>query len=182
MLAMTRRGASHFATASGGMSLIEVLVALAVVSVGMIGIASLVLHGLRAGHTALLRTQAVNLVSDMQERIRANPGAGGAYDCAAYPGGPSERNCAPGAGVPQASSCTPSELAEDDLARWQNAARGALPFTGADPCEANVVYVPPSAPDALSRYRVSVSWPQRGGGAPAVYRSDILLASPPGMH
>ena len=41
----------------------EVLVALVVMSVGMLGIAALYLEGLRAGRTALYRTTAVTLAS-----------------------------------------------------------------------------------------------------------------------
>ena len=62
-----------------GFSLVEVLVALIVLSVGMLGIASLYVDSLRAGRTALLRTQAVFLATDMADRIRANPTAGAAY-------------------------------------------------------------------------------------------------------
>ena len=42
-------------TRSKGFSLVEVLVALVVMSVGMLGIAALYLEGLRAGRTALRR-------------------------------------------------------------------------------------------------------------------------------
>lgn len=56
-----------------GMSLVEVLVALVVLSIGLLGIAQVLIHGMRTSHAALLRTQAVNLVADMAERIRANP-------------------------------------------------------------------------------------------------------------
>jgi type IV pilus assembly protein PilV len=48
-----------------GMSLIEVLVALVVLSIGLLGIAQVLIHGMRTSH--------VNLVADMAERIRANP-------------------------------------------------------------------------------------------------------------
>ena len=60
------------ATADKGFTLVEVLVALVVMSVGMLGIAALYLEGLRAGRTALYRTTAVNLAADMADRIRAN--------------------------------------------------------------------------------------------------------------
>jgi prepilin-type N-terminal cleavage/methylation domain-containing protein len=56
-----------------GMSLIEVLVALVILSVGLLGIAQVLIHGMRVSHAALLRTHAVNLVADMSDRIRANP-------------------------------------------------------------------------------------------------------------
>jgi len=51
---------------------VEVLVALIVLSIGMLGIAALYLEGLRATRDALVRTQAVALTADMADRIRAN--------------------------------------------------------------------------------------------------------------
>src|SRR5690606_6066565 len=98
-------------------SLVESLVALVVVGVGLLGLGQLTLTGLRESASALARTRAVYRVADMMERIRANPNAQDAFDCASYSTGPSERGCAP-SGVP-ASNCTARELAEDDLARWQ---------------------------------------------------------------
>lgn len=168
-----RRGRSPVANFPG-MALIEALIALLVVAIGMMGIASLILQSLRESEAALAQTQAVNLVSDMQERIRANPGAGAAYDCAAYSSGPAERGCAPASGA--GSNCTPPELAEDDLARWQSSVSVALPSSGAGLCEANVIYVAPGSAAEASKYRISVSWRQRNGGTPAVYQSDLVLA------
>ena len=55
------------------------MVALVVVSVGMIGIAGLYGQGLSAGRTALYRTQAVNLAADMADRIRVNRLGGANY-------------------------------------------------------------------------------------------------------
>ena len=59
-----------------GFSLVEAMVALMVLSIGMLGIAGLYVESLRAGRTAIYRTQAINLASDMAERIRANAQAG----------------------------------------------------------------------------------------------------------
>jgi type IV pilus assembly protein PilV len=161
-----------------GMSLVECLVALVVLAIGMLGMASLILEGLRTAHLALLRTQAVNLVSDMMERIRANPSAGRAYECASYAAGPSERGCAR-TDVISGASCTPAELAEDDLARWQSTVRSVLPVESVDLCAANVAYTEAGAADAPSQYRVSVSWQQRDEPAPLAYESDLLLVPSP---
>jgi type IV pilus assembly protein PilV len=164
-----------------GFSLIECLVALVVLAMGMLGTATLILEGLRNAHLALLRTQAVNLVSDMIERIRANPSAGPAYECAAYTagaadaGGPAEHGCASNDAV-LGTLCTPAELAEDDLARWVRAARATLPQND-DACAANVSYIAAGAAGDVARYRVSVSWLARGEPAPLMYESDLLLAS-----
>ena len=64
---------------AAGFTIVEVLVALVVLSVGMLGIAGLYVITLQSGGTAIYRTQAVNLASDMADRIRANRNAGVAY-------------------------------------------------------------------------------------------------------
>jgi type IV pilus assembly protein PilV len=160
-----------------GLTLVECLIALVVLSMGLLGMAGLIIQGLRGGHGALLRTQAVNLVTDMAERIRANPAAGGAYDCSRYASGPTTRNCAPTDST-AGTNCTTTELAEDDLARWQQAARTFLPL-GPDSCAANVEYAASPASDEPARFRVSVTWLERGEPLPSAYRSDLLLVPPP---
>jgi type IV pilus assembly protein PilV len=57
---------------SRGMTLIEVLVALLIVSIGLLGLAALQANSLKFNHSAYLRTQATQLAYDMAERIRAN--------------------------------------------------------------------------------------------------------------
>jgi type IV pilus modification protein PilV len=160
-----------------GLTLIECLIALVVLAIGLLGMAGLMLQGLRNGHDALLRTQAVNLVTDMAERIRANPAAASAYDCTTYASGPSTRNCAPTMSAAGAN-CTTSDLAEDDLARWQEVASTLLPLApGA--CAADVEYTSPGSPDETARFRVSVAWLERGEPAAATYRSDLFLVPSP---
>ena len=70
-----------------GFTLLEVLVALFVLSIGLLGMAALQSVGLRSSHGAYLASQAAVLAYDMADRIRANPGNAGAYvgdaDCAA---------------------------------------------------------------------------------------------------
>lgn len=56
----------------GGMTLVEVLVALLVLSIGLLGIAALQTTGLRATQTAGARTQATLLAYDIIDRMRAN--------------------------------------------------------------------------------------------------------------
>ena len=64
----------------GGFSLIEVLIALVIMSVGMLGIAGLYVEGMNAGRTSIFRHHAVTLASDVADRIRANPTAGVFYE------------------------------------------------------------------------------------------------------
>ncbi|WP_296178860.1 type IV pilus modification protein PilV [Pseudomonas sp. UBA1879] len=58
-----------------GMTLIEVLVALLVMSVGILGVAILQLNALKQTDSAMRSTQASFVAHDLLERIRANPGA-----------------------------------------------------------------------------------------------------------
>lgn len=99
------------ARSAAGFTLVEVLVALLLLSVGLLGLAALQLESLRASRTALLRTQAVLLATDMADRLRANRHPADAYDCA----GP----CSPGAGG--------NTVAVADLADWRAAVAATLP-------------------------------------------------------
>ncbi len=148
--------------------------ALLVLSVGLLGIAGLFVESVRNSRTALLRTQAINLVGDMADRIRANATARAAYDIANYGGEPAERNCAPSPDD-AGSNCSMATLAEDDLARWVAAVRTALPAQEDAPPQALVQYFPPGAPGAPERYLITVSWLEPGEDQPYSYRSDVLI-------
>jgi type IV pilus assembly protein PilV len=163
------------------MSLVEVLVSLVILSVGMLGVATLFVQSVRGSRTALFRTQAVNLVSDMADRIRANATAGSAYDLSTYSSAPSPHGCAPAmtasATVDAGNNCTIAQLAEDDLARWQSAVNDALPNNATVAATTDVQYIPApaSGPD---RYRITLSW-REAGEPPLSYSSDVVLIPPP---
>ncbi len=145
-----------------GISIVESLVALLVLSIGLLGIAGMFLDSVKNSRTALLRTQAINLVSDMADRIRANSGAAGAYDTDTYDGAPAKRDCAPDAGA-GGGNCSPAELAEDDLARWLESIRGAPGTPGAlpgtdYPDAAVVEYIEPAGPRDPEQYLITVKW------------------------
>jgi type IV pilus assembly protein PilV len=55
-----------------GMTLIEVLVTLVIISVGLLGVAALQLSTVRNNYDAYIRSQAAVLASDMLDRMRAN--------------------------------------------------------------------------------------------------------------
>jgi len=135
-----------------GFTIVESLVALVVLSVGMLGIAGLYVSSLQAGRTALSRTQAVSLVNDMIDRIRANASARDAYDMDTYSDAPVVRGCV------TTNNCSTGLLAEDDLARWVTATQGALPGTPT----ANVEVTLAAATGRPDRYQVTVTWQEAG--------------------
>jgi type IV pilus assembly protein PilV len=133
----------------GGFSLVEAMVALVVLSVGMIGIAALHGQSLAANRTAQLRTQAVNLTADMADRVRLNRLGGAAY------AGPSEnRSCDPqsGGGV----DCTPQQMAEHDVLVWQQQVARLLP-DGVGAIRYDGATIPPT-------YSIEVAWTEVGAG------------------
>jgi type IV pilus assembly protein PilV len=128
---------------SSGFTLIEVLIALVVLSIGMLGIAALYLDSLRASRAALSRTQAVTLAGDIGERIRANRDPANAYHCA----GVCDIDNPPGL----------NDVADDDIVEWLDAITTSLPAggTGALTYTAGLANQPDS-------YAVVVSWPEIG--------------------
>lgn len=61
-----------------GFTMIEALVALLVLSIGLLGLAGLQTTGLRFNHSAYLRSQATTLAYAMIDRMRANRGTANA--------------------------------------------------------------------------------------------------------
>ncbi len=65
-----------------GFSLIEVLIALLVLAIGLLGLAALQAQGLRFNHDAYVRTQATHIAYDIVDRMRANTANAAAYTAA----------------------------------------------------------------------------------------------------
>lgn len=128
-----------------GFSLIEVLIALIILSVGMLGIAGLYVQSMQAGRTSMFRHNAVTLVGDIADRIRANPSAGAAYTAATG----ADNNCIDGN-----RNCTPAEMAAQDIELWQEQADASLP-NGTVTVTLDNSVVPPS-------YQITVGWDEPG--------------------
>ena len=102
-----------------GFTLLEILVALLVLSIGLLGLAGLQTFSLRNNHSAFLRSQAVVLAYDALDRMRSNRdqamlGTGSAYNTSysQAAGSYSSTGCS--------SNCTSSDLATYDLAAWKD--------------------------------------------------------------
>ena len=142
-----------------GFTLIEAMVSLVVLSVGMLGIGAMYAQGLGAGRTAQYRTQAVNLVADMADRIRVNR-----LGLAAYAGAAVNGNCGPGGGV----NCPPATMAGHDLFIWNQQVQQLLP-NGQWQIQVNPGALPPT-------YTIQVSWQEVGQGQIA---HQLLIQVPP---
>lgn len=131
--------------AQRGFSLIEVLIALIIMSVGMLGIASLYVQSMQAGRTSLFRHNAVTLAGDVADRIRANRTAGATYEAVAG----ANNNC-----IAAGTDCTADEMALQDVLIWQQQAADTLPNGDVDVVFNNAVTPP--------EYTISVLWDEPG--------------------
>lgn len=104
-------------TRHAGFTLLEVLIALLVLSIGLLGLAALQTVGLKFNHQSYQRTQAVFQAYDMIDRIRANTVAksSGSYNNVALGSIPSV------VGIDCSTGCAPADLATFDINRWNSA-------------------------------------------------------------
>ena len=153
-----------------GSSLVEVLVSMILIAFGLLGIASLLLHDLASARSALLRTQAIALLSDMADRIRANAGGKDAYDTASYGGIPAMQGCAP-SDSDVGANCSTAQQAQDDLASWFAAVERALPSGPARPATGSVEY----ASGEPAKYRLELVWQEPGELSPSSALSEVLI-------
>lgn len=110
-----------------GFSLTEVLVAVVVLSIGLLGIAGLQAASLRNNHSAYLRSVATILGYDMADRMRANSAgvSAGNYNS---PSAVAHANCSAAAG------CTTAEMAQNDAYEWTQVVAEQLPSGSAAVC------------------------------------------------
>ncbi len=130
--------------AERGFSLIEVLIALTIMSVGMLGIASLYVQSMQAGRTSLFRHNAVTLAGDVADRMRANPTGANSYT-----GAGADNNC-----IAMGINCSNVQMAAQDILGWSQQAVDTLP-NGAVAITFDNTVIPPV-------YTIAITWDEPG--------------------
>jgi type IV pilus assembly protein PilV len=129
-----------------GFTLLEALIGFLILSIGMLGIASLQAISLKAGKTSVYNSIALMKVEEIFESMRSNPASLAIYT---------------GAGVNNAcigtANCTADQLAEYDVFLWEQNLKIGLPAS----VTSNVTVVAPVAPSRLATVNVSVGWSER---------------------
>jgi type IV pilus assembly protein PilV len=145
-----------------GFTLLEILIALVILSIGLLGVAGMQYASLRANHHAFLRSQATFLAYDIVDRMRANMAAAmaGSYDINADPDVEDD-----------ATGPMSTTVAAQDVAEWLQLLSTTLPDgTG------EVV-----VDSATRRVRVTVIWneralgPEPGAGEPLRFEMSTDL-------
>lgn len=139
---------------AGGMTLVEVLVTLVIISVGLLGVAALQLTTLRNNYDAYVRSQAAMLAADILDRMRANrdEALNGNYVIAV--------GAAPGTGT----------VWQADLTAWKATLAAQLP-NGDGSVQTTAV----DADGRVSVVSVAIQWGERSDVNPVVFttRSSI---------
>jgi type IV pilus assembly protein PilV len=134
--------------AENGFSMLEVLIAVVIFAIGLLGTAHLQIDGLRYTHGSYLRIQATALAYDIIDRMRANTDGldAGYYDTIDSSAPPTDPACID-------SGCNAQQLADHDKREWGSR------FT-ASPA------ILPSAAGTVTRngdiFTVTVSWVDMG--------------------
>lgn len=146
-----------------GVSLIEVMMAVLVFSVGLIGLSGLLIATFRSNQTGYQRTQAEFIAMSMADRMRANPLAvwSGGYNSSSYP-------LAGAQACTDASACTPAKVAVRDQVMWSTQLTTFLPnatasiacANGATPNTTQLLVRPPYAGNCVMR----INWTERAAG------------------
>ena len=137
-----------------GFSLLEVLIALVVLSIGLLGLAGLQTFSVKFVHQSYQRTQATLLIYEMMDRMRANGAgvAGGSYALASTNVPPVATDCV-------ATPCTTyAAMAAYDMNQWimNITAPTRVGLTQGRGVIARVL--PLAAAGAPQLYNISVSW------------------------
>lgn len=149
-----------------GFSLLEVLIAVVILSVGLLGLAGMQVTSLKYVTSSLQRTQATSLAYDILDRLRANPSGnyGTVLNEKASAGRLASNSTAcfgNGAG------CGANQTALFDLSEWKTAIESLLPNG-----QGSVVVQLPGAGTTNREVTVTLEWEDRRDvqGAAAIAR------------
>ncbi|HTT06484.1 MAG TPA: type IV pilus modification protein PilV [Steroidobacteraceae bacterium] len=100
-----------------GFTLVETMVALVVLSIGLLGVAKLVTGAVHANDSGYMRGQATQLAYEILDQMRANrPGAAAGF----YTGAGTLKDCT-------AAACNDQDLAGLDMYNWRARLKATLP-------------------------------------------------------
>jgi type IV pilus assembly protein PilV len=145
-----------------GFTLIETLIALVVLSVGLLGAATLLLSSLHTQARSHRDIAAINLLLDVAERIRANREGRAAYATEAV---------APDCRV---SACDAAQLAAADRAYFLSTARQIM----SEDATATLEFAPATGPSTPDRYVLTLGPSRTSADGPGVVSLQVLLRAP----
>jgi type IV pilus assembly protein PilV len=151
-----------------GFTLVEVLIAVLVMAIGLLGLAGLQLTSLQSNQSAYHRSVATMAAMEIADRMIANGGQVASYAIDIDTAPPSASNCVGG-------TCDPSAMADFDLALWkcslgkhnEDATCQALGVSGELPSgDGRIV------DDGGNQFTITIMWDDERTGATGTACSD----------
>lgn len=128
-----------------GFTLIEVLIAMIILAVGLLGLAGLQATSLRNNQSAYDRSVATQLAYDIADRMRANVAGKTTYTTILPSAAAQKVSCL------SVTGCSVAEMAENDFYEWYHAVASALPDgVGSITADGNV-------------FTITISWTENRG-------------------
>ncbi|MEE9354250.1 MAG: type IV pilus modification protein PilV [Methylococcaceae bacterium] len=115
-----------------GFAMMEVLIAVVILLVGILGLLGLQAQGLKNNHSAYLKSQVVSLIDDMADRMRANKtgldsNRYASIDTSSLSSDPGYDCITDYTGTSNGSSCNEDEIATYDIYAWGKTLASLLP-------------------------------------------------------
>ncbi|MFK5947931.1 MAG: type IV pilus modification protein PilV [Methylococcales bacterium] len=152
-----------------GTSLVEVLVALVIFSIGLLGVAGMQMMGMKTNKDSLLRTQATQLAQSIAEKMLANEAGvrAGEYNVSNIPDATkSALGTLPALNdslaVMPTSSTSSDIMSIQDLNKWQALISTLPQGTGLVSCINNTLINPQKTCSKFSQGAIIISWQERG--------------------
>jgi type IV pilus assembly protein PilV len=157
-----------------GITLIESLVAIVVVALGILGVLGVQMRTLSDTRTSVYRGQAIRMIEDLSERMKAHPNALVSIDSYTIAWRPGPAPTPPAAKLcTGATTCTPAEFAAFDLLEWKRNLERNLPLGDA------TVFYAPAEPNAGSRRQlgVMIRWRENERSTDNAFLADLLTTA-----
>ncbi len=164
-----------------GYSLIEVMIAAFLLSFAILGVTGLQVIGMKGTHQSLMKQQAVGVVQNIVERMRANNSSLSSYEfnSSTISCGGSPANCS-------ASACSAAEIASVDIHNivcgYGSPSTGGLKITSADDSGILVngslkVECQPAGNCTSGDVKITVGWTERELGQETVTPDSLVLTT-----
>ncbi len=105
-----------------GFTLIEVLIAMLVLAVGLLGLAGMQATSLKNNQSAYNRSRATQLAYDLADRMRANVVGKSSYTAILPSSAATQTDC-----LTVTTTCTVADMAQNDLFEWNSTVNSSLP-------------------------------------------------------
>jgi type IV pilus assembly protein PilV len=148
-----------------GFTLIEVMVAVVIFSIGLLGVAGLQTSGLKTTHQSYQRTVAITAARDMADRMRANI-TGVRSNAYNFSTAPSDPGCV-------SAACTAANIANHDASQWYASLTASLPSPSASSVSCTDINAGTPALDQGSACIITVRWDSERSGVTGTGCSTI---------